>query len=177
MFQSEDPMYDPTIFENLKVAFENHIYDLDNIDRIITIMNRVDRIDLSVLAREFSIQFALVDQPEVTAEIVLEASLQDLAGEILEWTEINPGWSITLRFYKHINNTAIQCKKVEQALNSIWESEIELTQTLSFVYGEESGYMDTIDVRFKHKINEENMNEIGEFLDHVLKTLEELSDI
>jgi len=91
MFQSEDPMYDPTIFENLKVAFENHIYDLDNIDRIITIMNRVDRIDLSVLAREFSIQFALVDQPEVTAEIVLEASLQDLAGEILEWTEINPG--------------------------------------------------------------------------------------
>jgi len=37
--------------------------------------------------------------------------------------------------------------------------------------------MDTIDVRFKHKINEENMNEIGEFLDHVLKTLEELSDI
>ena len=34
-------MYDPTIFENLKVAFENHVYDLDNIERKIDIKNRV----------------------------------------------------------------------------------------------------------------------------------------
>ncbi|MBS4199296.1 hypothetical protein KHA93_06455 [Bacillus sp. FJAT-49732] len=171
-------MYDPTVFENLKVAFENHIYDLDNIDHIITILDRVDRMDLAVLARDFSIHFALVDHPDITAEIVLEASIEDLAEEILEWPGANPGCSITLRFYKRIDNVAIQCNDIEQALNSIWENEIELTQTLSFKYAQEgSDYIDTIEVRFKHKINEENMNEIGDFLDHVLKTLEELSEI
>ncbi|MBS4194281.1 hypothetical protein [Lederbergia citri] len=170
-------MYDPTIFENLKVAFENHVYDLDNIHRIITIMNRVDRMDFSVLAREFSIQFALVDQPDVTAEIVLEASLEDLAGEILEWKGTSPGCSITLRFYKRINNVAIQCKNIEQILISIWENDIELTQTLSFIYGDDLNYINKVEARFKHKINEENMNEIVEFLDHVLNTLEELTEI
>ncbi|MBW8349161.1 hypothetical protein K0H71_06770 [Bacillus sp. IITD106] len=170
-------MYDPTIFENLKVAFENHIYDLDNIHRIITIMNRVDRMDLALLAREFSIQFALVDQPDVTAEIVIEASLEDLAGEILEWAGTNPGCSITLRFYKRIHHVAIQCKNIEQILTSIWENDIVLTQTLSFVYGDDVDFINTVEARFKHKINEENMNEIGEFLDHVLETTEELSQI
>ncbi|MCR2822786.1 hypothetical protein [Lederbergia panacisoli] len=170
-------MYDPTVFDNLKVAFENYVYDLDNIDGIITILNRVDRMDFSVLDREFSIQFSLVDQPEVTAEIVLNACLQDLASEILEWAGANPGCFITLRYYKRISNVAIQCKNVKQVIKSIWEHDIELTQTLSFVYEEELGYLNTIEARFRHKINEENMNEIGEFLDHVLKTLEELSGI
>ncbi|MFJ5770780.1 hypothetical protein [Psychrobacillus sp. NPDC093180] len=89
-------MYDPTIFENLKVAFENHVYDLDNID--------------------------------------------------------HP--------------------------NEIWEDEIELTQTLSYVYKEEaSDYLDTIEIEFISKINEDNMGEIADFLDHVLETLEALHRI
>ncbi len=46
-------MYDPTIYDNLKVAFENHIYDLDNLEHKITIMNRMDRMDYAVLARDF----------------------------------------------------------------------------------------------------------------------------
>ena len=35
-------MYDPTVFENLKVAFENLLYDMDNIERKINITNRTD---------------------------------------------------------------------------------------------------------------------------------------
>ncbi|NYF24394.1 hypothetical protein HDC33_001219 [Sporosarcina sp. JAI121] len=27
-------LYDPTIFENLKIAFENHVYDLDNVNQL-----------------------------------------------------------------------------------------------------------------------------------------------
>ena len=34
-------MYDPTVFENLKVAFENQVYDLDTIEREIRIINRI----------------------------------------------------------------------------------------------------------------------------------------
>ena len=168
-------MYDPTIFENLKVAFENHVYDLDNIDHQIHITNRTDRMDFSVLAREFAVQFTLVAKQEVTAEIVLKASLEDLAGEILETPGKQLGCSLLLRFYKQVQHVELQCSKIERALKEIWEDEIELTQTVSYIYKKEApDYLDTIEVDFIHKINEENMGEIADFLDHVLETLEAL---
>ncbi|KHF34038.1 hypothetical protein CM49_03708 [Paenibacillus sp. P1XP2] len=77
-------MFDPTIFENLKVALENQLYDLDNIDGLIRIIGRDDRLEMSVMSREFAIRFELAGRPEVFAEIRLEASLADLSAEILE---------------------------------------------------------------------------------------------
>ncbi|MCJ7842302.1 hypothetical protein MUB24_15645 [Lederbergia sp. NSJ-179] len=171
-------MYDPTIFENLKVAFENHIYDLDNIDQEIIIQNREDRMDFATLARRLSIQFILVDEPEVTVELIVEASLEDLAGEILEAPGVNPGCSLLLRFQKQLNlQLAKQCEQIEQALHSIWEDDIHLTQTLSFVYGQDSTYMDNIEVKFKPKLTEEHMREIPGFLKSVLTSLEQLNRI
>ncbi|WP_399633039.1 hypothetical protein [Sporosarcina sp. SG10008] len=171
-------MYDPTIFENLKVAFENQVYDLDNVDRKIMITNRVDRMDFAIMARDFAIQFTLAEQPHVTAEIVLQASVKDLAGEILELPSKNLGCFILVRFNKRVQNVVVQCKRIEQALNVIWETDIQLTQTVSFVYEQEaSSYQNLIEVKFKSKINEEHMGDIAEFLDHVLESLEVLNDI
>lgn len=171
-------MYDPTVFDNLKVAIENHLYDLDNIDRKIMILNRSDQMDFAVLAREFTIRFGLVHEPDVSVEVVLEASLQELAGEILELPGKNPGCILTLRFKKYVESFEVQCKEIEEAIHAIWENEVQLTQTLSFTYkDEEPSYLDVVDVRFATKINEENMNEIEEFLDHVLVTLQVLSEI
>jgi len=171
-------MYDPTHFENLKVAFENRIYDLDNIDEKITITNRADRTDLAVLARDLSMQFTLVNQPDVTAEVVLEASIQDLAGEILEISSAKPGCSLLLRFYKRVHKVPEQCDQIEQAIYTIWENDIRLTQTLSFEYGQEAaGFINKIEVNFKPKLSEDNMREIVPFLNHVLKTLEVLNEI
>ncbi|HEY4554672.1 MAG TPA: hypothetical protein VIG80_15870 [Bacillaceae bacterium] len=171
-------MYHPTIFENLKVAFENQIYDLDNLDRRITIVNRVDRMDFAILARELAIQFVLADQPDVKAEVVLETSLKDLAGEILEMPGTNPGCFLSLRFAKLIQHAPVQCKQIEEALSAIWEDDIELTQTLSYVYGQdESNPLNHIEVKFKLILNEENMMEIGPFLQSVLEALEVLNRI
>ena len=44
-------MFDPTVFDNLKVAVENEFYDLDNLDRIIDITNRRDLLDMAVMSR------------------------------------------------------------------------------------------------------------------------------
>ncbi|MFJ7827937.1 hypothetical protein [Psychrobacillus sp. NPDC096623] len=165
-------MYDPTIFENLKVAFENHIYDLDNIEGKIDIKNRVDQMDLSVIARTFKIEFALVDHSDITAEIILDASLEDLAGEILEIANKNIGCTLALKFFKNIQNPDLQCEEIEQAIKDVWEDEIELTQTLSFVFGTElSSYTNAIEVKFKQKINEDQIRDIAMFLEHVLETL------
>ncbi len=171
-------MYDPTIFENLKVAFENHIYDLDNIDEKIAIINRIDSMDFAILARDFAIQFKLINQPAVTAEIVLQASIKELAGEILEVYGENLGCRLSVRFTKAVQNVAIQCPQIEQALNLIWETDIQLTQTLSFLYGQQaSSYLDIIDMTFKAKINEEHMVDIADLLDHVLESLAVLERI
>lgn len=170
-------MYDPTIFENLKVVFENDVYDLDNIERKITITNRRDQMDFAVLTREFALQFSLVEQYEVSAEIVLTASVTDLAGEILERTEKDLGCTLLLRFTKSIQGVE-RCKEIEQALKGIWEDEIDLTQTLSFGYEQETvHYLNHIELKFKRKINEAHMHEIEDFLAHVLLSLEVLHKI
>lgn len=171
-------MYHPTIFENLKVAFENYVYDLDTINHEITIINRVDRMDHAVMARDFAVEFTLVNQPDVSAEIVLEASLEELASEILEKPGASHGCTLLVRYYKRVHYVTNQCKEIDQALHAIWKRDLQITQTLSSVYEQEaSGYLDVIEVGFNHKINEEHMGDIADFLDHVLETLEVLTEI
>lgn len=171
-------MYDPTVFDNLKVAFENYVYDLDTLDRKIDITNRIDRMDFAIMKREFAISFALADEHEVTAEIGLEASLRELAAEILEYPDEMPGCQLTLRFHKRLSNVEDQCRRILHTLNSIWEDEHEITQIISYFFGQETDpYIDTIEVKFNRKITEEQMREIGGFIDHVLKSLKELTRI
>ena len=40
-----------------------------------------------------------------------------------------------------------------------------------------STYLDIIKVGFNHKINEEHMDDIAEFLEHVLETLDILNEV
>lgn len=170
-------MYDPTVFENLKVAFENQLYDLDTIEGEITMLGRSDVMDFAILSRKLAIRFALVEHQAVTAEIILEASLTDLADELLENPGKNPSCSLTLRFHKRVQDVAEQCQRIDEALNEIWENEAEVAQTLHFTYGEAaSSYLDVIEVRFK-KINEDNMREIPDFLQSVLIALGVLNGI
>ncbi|MCT8136945.1 hypothetical protein H1D32_03750 [Anaerobacillus sp. CMMVII] len=78
-------MFDPTIFDNLKVVVEGEIYDLD-LGGEISILNREDFVDLATMSRHFSITFQSVTSTakQCTATIKLEADSADLYGEILE---------------------------------------------------------------------------------------------
>ncbi|MCM3360106.1 hypothetical protein [Psychrobacillus sp. MER TA 171] len=171
-------MYDPTVFENVKVAFENHVYDLDNIERKINIINRTDRMDFSIIKRDFSIEFVLSDKPAVSAEIIIEASLEELAAEILEIPGKNPGCTLQLKFQKDVMDVPSECKNIELALKQIWEGDITITQHVSFEYGYlEQNYVNTTLLRFRQKINEDNITEIEDFLASVIESLELLHHI
>ena len=171
-------MFHPTIFENLKVAFENRIYDLDSLDGKIDILNRVDRMDFAIMKRDFAIRFALLGEPDVTVEVVLEASLQELADEILENERAHPGCALRLRFRKKVEDTEKACKEIAKSLEEIWEDDVEIKQTLSYELKDKSeGELDTILVKFKPKLDEEHIPEIPEFLDHVLESLEALNKL
>ncbi|MGJ9383827.1 hypothetical protein CR203_08360 [Salipaludibacillus neizhouensis] len=171
-------MFDPTIFDNLKVAFENHVYDLDNLNREIDITNRQDLLDLSLMSREFVIEFELVDQQEVKAEIVLEATLKDLASEILETSGESPGCTLSVRFHMVVEDIEDECELIDEILENIWKPDHRPAQTLRFTYGNaHNEYRNTVEVPFNHKINEDHMDQIPEFIDHVVQTLHELNEL
>lgn len=171
-------MFHPTIFENLKVAFENRIYDLDSLDGEIDILNRADRMDFAIMKREFAISFALLGKPDTTVELILEASLKELSDEILERERANPGCALRLRFKRHIQDENKQCKQIAKELSKVWEDDIDVKQTLSREFSKkEDVVLNTIVAKFKPKLSEEHIPEIPEFLEHVLASLEALNEI
>ena len=171
-------LYDPTVFDNLKVALENQLYDLDTLDEHIHICNRRDVMDFAVMSRTLAIQFVLRENETTTVELMLTTELADLAGEILEHPDSEPGCSLQLQFTKRLTNPATECPEIEQTLNTIWEQDIQVTQTLSSIFGAaKSDVLNTIDVAFRPRLNEENMNELSPFLAHVLETLQMLNTV
>ncbi|GAE37107.1 hypothetical protein [Halalkalibacter akibai] len=170
-------MFDPTIFDNLKVAIENQVYDLDNIERQIEVTNRSDQLEMAVLSRKFAIEFVLVNQFNVRAEIVLSTSLKDLAAEILEDSSFEPGCFLAVRFYKEIKNVELECEKVERLLQTIWKQPEKPVQTIRFIYGNHGMYENEIEILFNRKINEDQMEDLEEFIQYVLYSLQELNAI
>ncbi|UNK17488.1 hypothetical protein MNQ98_23925 [Paenibacillus sp. N3/727] len=171
-------MFDPTIFENLKVAVENVVYDLDNLDERILVTGRTDRMDMAVMSRAFSLKFELVPRTGAEAEIRLEAFLKDLAAELLETPGEQPGCALSLRFYTEVRIVPEQCRRISELMQVIWEPQLTPVQTLSCVYGEDPiVYKNTIELKFPHKINEDNMSDIPNLVEHMIRTLEGLAQL
>ncbi|WP_042166882.1 hypothetical protein [Paenibacillus gorillae] len=168
-------MFDPTVFDNLKVAIENYAYDLDNLDSTIRITHRVDRLEMAIMSRLFALRFTLADSSDLSAELQLEASLKDLASELLAVEGENPACTLRLFFHMPIENVDRQCAQVEAIIQDIWQPEEPPVQTLSFAYGQQiPQYSNTIELAFQRKINEDQMEDIPELLEHMVKTLSAL---
>ena len=168
-------MFDPTVFDNLKVALENELYDMDNLDHRVRITGRVDRMELAVMSRLFRIQFQLPDDDLITGEIELAASLQELASEILEQKGADPGCVLTIRYKMPISNPDENCPQMQQVMEKIWPDQM-LTQTISYVYNPEKimPILCTSEISFPRKINEEQMNDIPELALYAVQTIQEL---
>ena len=170
-------MFDPTVFDNLKVALENELYDMDNLDQRIRITGRVDRMEFAVMSRLFRIQFQLTDDNLITGEIELAASLQELASEILEQKGAEPGCVLTIRYRMPISNPDKNCPQIQQVIEKIWPNQT-LTQTISYVYDPRklSPMLSTTEILFPRKINEEQINDIPELAIYAAQTVQELRD-
>ncbi|WP_342748939.1 hypothetical protein [Terribacillus aidingensis] len=169
-------MFDPTVFDNLKVAFENQLYDLDNLDNEINIVSRYDRVEMASLSREFRLGFTMQDNADVTAEICLEASLKDLADEILEAPDTQPGCTLRVFFTMTVEDPQAECPVIESILNQIWTPPSRPKQTLQYEYNKQQAhYQNTAEVHFDRKINENQMEDLPSLIDHILDSLEALA--
>ncbi|KAF6602398.1 hypothetical protein H6F38_33080, partial [Paenibacillus sp. EKM208P] len=88
------------------------------------ITQRIDRLEMSVMSREFAVQFRLREHPGVTAELQLKMDLNNLAAEILEMEDQTPGCSLLLYFNMEIREIETQCSRIENILTDIWKPEL-----------------------------------------------------
>lgn len=171
-------MFHPTVFDNIKVALENQIYDYDNLDGLLTVTDRYDRLDLALMSREFSLSFQLAGAVKVTTEVVLRSSVKDLSDEILETPGSKPGCHLLLRFYLDISDPSEECQAVEEILSAIWGPDLTPIQTLSFMYGtEDSVYSNRTELQFNRQITEDQMEDLPDLLKFLLQSAGELEEI
>ncbi|GFR38041.1 hypothetical protein PRECH8_13370 [Insulibacter thermoxylanivorax] len=171
-------MFHPTVYENLKVAFENYLYDLDNQEAVITITNREDILDMAVMSRQFTLQFALAGHEEPTAEVRLYSSVADLAAEILEEGDPSELCSLVIRFRYKVRDLK-RCKEAEVILINIWLPELPIRQVILYPYDTASEkpdyYSVSADVRFNRRIGEGQIEDIPNLAEHMIRSLMELS--
>lgn len=176
-------MFDPTIFENIKVVLEGNIYDLD-LQGLIHVTNRVDSVDLSRMSRLYQVEFKLSEKDRIKAAIHLKGDTYDLAREILELNEEEQtdgiGCVITVVLYTFVEDLE-KCNSIEQTLLKIWSFRPVITQEVSFVYQSGSVVHDDFKIKitldFYRKINENNIEDIEGILNHIVRSMDVLQKI
>ncbi|WP_040949223.1 hypothetical protein [Gorillibacterium massiliense] len=167
-------MFDPTIFDNIKVVCEGAVYDLD-LGGTIIVTDRQDSIELSTMSRQYSLSFQLGGGVGATACIRLSAGTDDLAGEILELPRIRPGCRIDLSFRMKITDPERECPAIQTNMENIWGKETKVVQTLSYPYGGlDSVFHNGIQIDFERKFGEEVIEDLPRLLEHMVATLEDL---
>ncbi|MBB6673686.1 hypothetical protein [Cohnella nanjingensis] len=170
-------MFDPTVYDNLKVALENLIYDLDNLDGRVRVADRTDRLEMSVLSRTFAIRFHLAERPAIMARIGLEATLRDLAAEILEMPGEPPACALRVSFHLETDDIEPACSSIASIVQEVWGAALSPRLRLSFDYGQpRPRYRVAAELPFDRKINEDQMEDLSDLVDHALRTLERLQE-
>ncbi|WP_434756457.1 hypothetical protein [Paenibacillus amylolyticus] len=167
-------MFDPTVYDNLKVAFENYLYDLDNLDESIHITHRRDQLEMASMSREFTLRFCLRDHAAITAEVVLKSSLEAIAAEILEMPDSHPGCALELRFGLVTKEPDSRCLDIQQMMQENWPDQ-RVVQYIHYIFGENPiSFNVSASVYFERHVNEEQMHDIPALCDHMVHALNKL---
>lgn len=183
-------MFDPTIYENLKVVIEGSIYDHDS-EGLIFVSGREDSIDLASLSRRYSISFQEQGNrgPQyATATISLHAHVRDLASEILETAspETEIGCKLFVSFQLHIQKVE-ETFAISQKLYSIWDFPPKITQTVSYEVSDglvrdkqeeksADGFNVIVQLDFLRKVNEQQIVDINEITRLTIVSLNKLNE-
>jgi hypothetical protein len=169
-------LFDPTIYENLKVVIEGAIYDLD-LGKRINITNRIDRIELSLMSRYYALQFELLDHSSVSAELSISAHVSDFASEILEQEDIERGCKLEIHFHTAVDDVVLDCNTIHRKLHEIWGNEHVIDQEIWYQYNQAvpPKYQNKITIHFQQKMTENHIDDIHRLIEHVLQSLHSLS--
>ncbi|MBE4910158.1 hypothetical protein IMZ08_19145 [Bacillus luteolus] len=171
-------MFDPTVFDNLKVVVEGEIYDLD-LTGTIQVIDRKDIVDFAKMSRVYEISFRSSEHSTALkgAKLRILTDLRSLSEELLNITNSTPGCTVEVLFTMEIDNPDVECKQIEQELIRIWGTERAISQQISYFYGDSNLIKNTIVLSFDRKINEDHMDDLVELIPYILDTLNSLNTI
>jgi len=165
-------MFDPTIYDNLRVVLEGAVYDLDMEGRL-KIVSRNDIVDLSSVSRSFSIGFRSDPAASASAEISLYVSLSDLAAELLNGETKDAGCTVEIKFYTVTRNPKALCAAIEKKLHTQWEGRPVVRQLITSEYASKDMLQEiTVVLLFGRKLSEQHASDLPKL---ALQTLESLT--
>ncbi|MCQ6277836.1 hypothetical protein [Bacillus sp. EB600] len=168
-------MFDPTAFENMKVVLEGAVYDLDLNGEIIVI-DRNEFINTAKLSRKYELSFKLQNPSPITASIILESKLENLAAELLpvSLSEKRAGCSIRLFFsFKHQENI-IDYEKIEKVLIEIWGTDRKISQTVLFSPLQKKSIKSVATIEFGRLVHEDQIDDLTSMIDFIITTCDRL---
>lgn len=177
-------MFDPTIYDNLKVVLEGELYDRDLAGSIV-ISNRSDLIDLARMSRAFQLAFRLRDSLHHQVTVSLSATTQELFGEIMEVEDASTGCHLAMTFHSQLvignqQDWINQCGVIRLKLEAIWGSAVRMKQALVASLqadGQPDAYECQTDCVFIRKITEEQINDLPSLVDSIVESLIQLNAI
>jgi hypothetical protein len=169
-------MFDPTIYDNLKVVFEGAVYDMD-LSGAVQITGRTDRVELSSMSRSFGMELVRVQDGRTRCSFLLAASVDDLSAELLSDTKRQPGCSLELTFVFPIHDMEHDCAAAAQLMAEIWGEEHRVEQCVITVYGQQPVQLTSkITVKFHKKLDERHIDDISSLLDHLVLSMKHLDE-
>lgn len=166
-------MFDPTIFENLKVVVEGELYDRDS-DGEITIIDRKDIVNLATMSRSYSVTFISKNNSQsFTATLKLDATASDLYREILE-TNQQMGSKLVLILQGPIKDTLKTPLLIEEQLTVKWNNRPSIEQQIYYDWNnnESKKYYLKVQLTFNRNINEDHISDLSEIWTLLIESLE-----
>jgi hypothetical protein len=164
-------LFDPTIFDNLKVVVEGAVYDKD-LEGDIKVIDRRDIIDLANMSREYIICFQLLDQFQSKCTWQLSSTIGQLANELLASTDHSKsGCTTAVKFNVQLPNEEHEFQTIESLISSVWgDRDIEITVLSSLPT---TGFVQMkLKIKFNRIILEEDIDDLMIMFDYMEKTLQ-----
>lgn len=168
------PVFDPIVFDNLKVVIEGEVYDLD-LEGHVSVVNREDYIDLARFSRVYRISFQQTST--VVASLSLKTHIDHIHAELSGSKQIKPGCLIEIDFVLSQTSafTDEQCASYEKQLRSIWGEERMIEQRVSHLVGT-SEYKNEMKIKFNRYIYEDQVDDIIEMIEYMMETIQKFND-
>ena len=160
-------MFDPSVFENLKVIVEGAFYDLD-LEGELAVIDRHDYVDLAYMSRIFEISTRLNASNEKTVEctFTLSAGLQSFSSEKLSpKTKRDPGCELKLTF-RYINPDH-PLRKIH-FLKQIWDKgyQYRVFKHTPIGFKHEDSFV-TIEIKQEKPVYEDEMEQLHTYVSHI----------
>lgn len=170
-------MFDPTIFDNIKVVLEGLLYEKDSEEEIF-ITDRQDLVDLSRMSRTAVFSFKTPDGRTI-ASITLTASTDSLAKEIMGHPPDSLSISIQIAFQVKIQQPDPDCEAIIFIINKAFrQKKPKIKQIIMQEYAAEKKELFSRAVlSFPGGINEQDLVELEPLCESIIYSLDRLDQL